>query len=59
MNKNVEKMKEMVMNDSPITIREVADDVGILIGSHRDIFSNVLDVKCIAGKCFPKLLNFE
>ena len=30
---NVEKVKEMVMNDLRITIREVADDVGISIGS--------------------------
>ena len=30
---SVEKVKEMVMNDRQITIREVADDVGISIGS--------------------------
>ena len=30
---NVEKVKEIVMNDRRITIREVADDVGISIGS--------------------------
>ena len=29
---NVEKVKEMVMNDRRITIREVANDVGISIG---------------------------
>jgi len=28
---NVEKVKEMVMNDHQITIKEVADDVGISI----------------------------
>ena len=31
-NENVEKLKEMVMNDHRITIREVANDVGISIG---------------------------
>ena len=30
---NVKKVKEMVMNDRRITIRQVADDVGISIGS--------------------------
>ena len=30
---NVEKVKEMVMNDRRITVREVADDVGISISS--------------------------
>ena len=39
---NVEKVKEMVMNDRRITIREVADDIGISIGSFHEIFSNVL-----------------
>ena len=39
---NVEKVKEMVMNDRQIIIREVADDVGISIGSCHAIFSNVL-----------------
>jgi len=29
---SIEKVKEMVMNDRRITIREVADDVGISIG---------------------------
>ena len=35
---NVEKVKEMVMNDRRITIREVADDVLISIGSCHEIF---------------------
>jgi len=43
--KNVEKVKEMVMNDRRITISEVTDDIGISIGSCHDIFSNVLGVK--------------
>ena len=56
---NVEKVKEMVMNDCRITIREVADDVGISIGSCHKIFSNVLSMKRVAAKFVPKLLNFE
>ena len=32
-NENVEKVKQMVMNDRRITIREVVDDIGISIGS--------------------------
>ena len=58
-NKNVEKVKKMVMNDRRITIRAVADDVGISIGSCHEIFSNVLGMKCVAAKFVPKLLNFE
>ena len=56
---NVEKVKEMVMNDRRITIREVADDVGISIGSRHEIFSNVLGIKRVEEKFVPKLLNFE
>ena len=56
---NVEKVKEMVMIDRRITIREVADDVGISIGSCHEIFSNVLAMKRVAAKFAPKLLNFK
>ena len=45
---NVEKMKEMVMNDRRITNREVANDIGISIGSCYEIFSNVLGMKRVA-----------
>ena len=55
----MEKVKEMVMNDRRFTIREVADDVGISIGSCHEIFSNTLGMKRVAAKCVPKLLNFE
>ena len=48
--KNLEKVKEMVMNDRRITIREVDDDVGISIGSCHEIFSNVLGMKRVATK---------
>ena len=57
--KNMEKVKEMVMNDRRITIREVADDFGISISSCHKIFLNVLCMKCVAAKFVPKLLNFE
>jgi AraC-like DNA-binding protein len=48
----------MVMNDRRITIREVADEVGISIGSIHNIFSNVLGMKRVATKFIPKLPNF-
>ena len=56
---NVEKVKEMVMNDRRITIREVADDVGISIGSCYGVLLNVLGMKHVAAKFVPKLLNSE
>ena len=56
---NVEEVKEMVINDRRITIREVTNDVGMSIGSCHEIFSNVLGMKRVAAKFVPKLLNFE
>ena len=47
---NVEKVQEMVMNDRWITIREVADDVGISVGSCYEIFSNVLGMRRVTAK---------
>ena len=55
----MEKVKEMVINDRRIIIREVTDEVGISIGSCHYIFSNVLGMKRVAAKFVPKLLNFE
>ncbi|CAG9789599.1 unnamed protein product [Diatraea saccharalis] len=49
-NDNVKKVKEMVMNDRRITIREVDNDVGISVGSCHER---------AAAKFVPKLLNFE
>ncbi|XP_065645413.1 protein GVQW3-like [Hydra vulgaris] len=42
-----------------VTIREVADEVGISIGSFHNIFSNVLGIKRVVAKFIPKLLNFD
>jgi DNA-binding Lrp family transcriptional regulator len=55
---NVKKVEKMVMNDHRITIREVADEVGISIGSCHNIVSYVLGMKRVAAKSNPKPLNF-
>ncbi|XP_029673845.1 protein GVQW3-like [Formica exsecta] len=56
---NVGKVKKMIMDNRRITIREVADDVGISFGSCQAIFSDVLGLRCVAAKFVPKLLNFD
>jgi hypothetical protein len=53
----VAKSGKMVMNDLRITIRKVADEVGIPIGSCYNIFSNVLGMKRVAAKFFRKNEN--
>ena len=42
----MEKVKEMVINDRRITIREVADDVGISIGSCHEICAKTIHGFC-------------
>ena len=51
--KNIEAVKKMILDNRRITIREVADDVGISFGSCQAIFMDVLGVrvlKCAAGR---------
>ena len=55
--KTLEMLK--VMENRQITIREVAEDVGISVGSCHAIFSDILGLKRVAAKFVPKLLNFE
>ena len=58
-NENTEAVKKIVMENRRITIREVAEDGGISVGSCHAIFSDILDLKRVAAKFVPKLLNFD
>ena len=49
----------MILDNRRITIREVADDVGISFSLCQVIFTDVLGMKLEAEKIFPKLLNIE
>ncbi len=53
------KVEEMIVKDRRITIRGVADHVGISIGACDEIFLSVLGKKCVAAKFVPKVLNFK
>ena len=50
---------KMILHHCLITIREVADDVGITFGSSQAIFPNVLSIKHAAAKIILKLLYFD
>ena len=56
---NVEAVKEIVLKNRRSTIREVAEDVGISVGSCHDILSDVLSMRRVSAKFVPKLLNFD
>ena len=47
------------MDDRRITIREVANDVGISFSSCQAIFTDVSGMKLAAVTIAPKLLNFK
>ena len=57
--KNFEAVKKMILDNSRITIREVADDVDKSFSSSRAIFMDVLVMKRAASKIVFQLLNFE
>ena len=57
-NENIEAVKKLSLDNRQITIREVADDVGISFGLCRAIFMNVFGMKHASTKIVPKLLNF-
>ena len=56
---NIEAVKEMILDNRRISIREVADDVGISFGSCQTIFNDVLGMEGSTAKIVSKLLHFE
>ena len=57
---NIKAVKNKILdNHRRITIREVANDVGISFVSCQAIFTDVLGMKRLAAKIVPKFLNFE
>ena len=51
----IEAVKKIILNNRRITIREVADNVGIPFGSCQAIFTDVLGMKRTATEIVPKL----
>ena len=56
---NVSKIKEIVLTNRRITIREVAEKVNISYSSCESIFRDILGFKRVSAKFVPKLLNFK
>jgi hypothetical protein len=51
-------VEKTVINDRLITKREVADEVGISIGSCHNLFSNIFGMKRVSAKSKPKTNKF-
>ena len=56
---NIDEVKTIVLANRRITVREVAEDLNISIGSCYSIFTNDLGMRRVAAKFVPKLLNFD
>ncbi|XP_029176177.1 protein GVQW3-like [Nylanderia fulva] len=55
---NVQEVKEIVLKNRRITIREIADDLNISFGSCQSILTDVLGMTRVSAKFVPKL-NFD
>lgn len=55
---NIDKVKEMLVKNRKLTIREIAEDLNIAYGSVQDILVNDLGLRRVAAKLVPKDLNF-
>ena len=52
----INEVEKMVLANRRITVREVAEDLNISIGSCHSIFINDLGMRRVAAKFVPKLL---
>ncbi|KAG5342640.1 SETMR methyltransferase, partial [Acromyrmex charruanus] len=56
---NIDEVKKIVLANRRITVREVAEDLNISIGSCHSIFTNDLGMRRVVAKFVPKLPNFD
>ncbi|UYV78639.1 hypothetical protein LAZ67_16002243 [Cordylochernes scorpioides] len=55
----INEVEKMILANRRITVREVAEDLNISIGSCHSIFINDLGMRQVAAKFIPKLLNCD
>ncbi|UYV76679.1 hypothetical protein LAZ67_14001721, partial [Cordylochernes scorpioides] len=56
---NINEVEKMILANRRITVREVAEDLNISIGSCHSIFINDLGMRRVAAKFVPKLLTCD
>ena len=55
---NFQKIKDAILGNCHMTIRELSEHSGISQGSVKSILSNVLGLKRVAARLIPKCVNF-
>ena len=54
---NIKALKKMILDNRQITVREIADDVGVSFGLCQAIFTDILGMKRAAATIVSKLPN--
>jgi len=54
---HVERVRAVIRDNRRLTVREVADEVGISIGSCHQIFTEKLQMRRVSAKFVPRLLT--
>jgi len=54
---NINKLREMLINNRKLTIKELVEDLNIAYGSIQVIVVNGLGLRRVAAKLIPKELN--
>jgi histone-lysine N-methyltransferase SETMAR len=55
----IDKVRTLIMEDRRLTVREIADEVGISRGSANTILTEDVGMRRVAAKFVPKLLSPE
>ena len=55
---HIQKVKELVLANCRLTIRDIADEIGVSKGSINSILKDVLGLKRVKSRLVPKMLNF-
>jgi len=56
---NVEKVREMILSNRRLTIRELSENVNISYGSVRNILTTDLNLRQMSAKFVPRVLTVE
>ena len=56
---NVAKFEVLVLNDRRITVRYIAENLGISFGSSKTILTDPLRMKKVSARWFPRMLTPE
>lgn len=56
---HIDDVKKLVLTNRRLIVRQVSENINVSIDVCHSIFANVLDMRRVARKFVPKLLNFD